>query len=77
MSNYNYTKSGITLSDREKEILSDLCQGLTREEIAQNGNISINTVKSFFKNIEERMLWRMKYLFTAVVSLFPGPVSQS
>lgn len=55
MSNYNHTESRITLSDREKGILSDLCQGLTREEIAQNDNISINTVKSFLKNIYSKL----------------------
>jgi len=55
MSNYNCTKTKIILSDREKDILSDLCQGLTREEIAHNGNISINTVKTFLKNIYSKL----------------------
>jgi LuxR family maltose regulon positive regulatory protein len=35
----------ITLSPRESEVLADLCQGLSRSEIAVAHNLSINTVK--------------------------------
>ncbi|MCC8023009.1 MAG: LuxR C-terminal-related transcriptional regulator [Clostridiales bacterium] len=39
------------LTPREKEILEDLCQGLSRSEIALARNISVNTVKSMIKTI--------------------------
>jgi LuxR family maltose regulon positive regulatory protein len=43
------------LSPREMEILTGLSQGLTREELAENGDISINTVKSVIKNIYNKL----------------------
>jgi len=39
------------LSRREVEVLSDLCHGLTRDEIADNRNLSVNTVKTILQNI--------------------------
>ncbi len=39
-------KNQVALSKREKEILSCLCRGLTRGEIASTCNLSLNTVKS-------------------------------
>jgi len=39
------------LTNREIDILRNLCQGLTREEIAQCLSISVNTVKSALQNI--------------------------
>ena len=45
----------IPLSDREKEVLNNLSQGLTREEIAISLNISVNTVKSTLQNIYNKL----------------------
>jgi DNA-binding CsgD family transcriptional regulator len=39
-------KKHVTLSKRETDVLTALCQGLTREEIALTCGLSINTVKS-------------------------------
>jgi len=39
------------LTSREEELLKSLCQGLTREEIAESLYISLNTVKSSLQNI--------------------------
>jgi len=39
------------LTKREIQILSDLCHGLTREEIADNNNLSVNTVRSILQGI--------------------------
>ncbi len=39
------------LTDKELELLRSLCQGLTREELAQSHELSINTVKSRLKSI--------------------------
>ena len=44
-------KNEVTLSDREMEVLSDLYQGLTRDEIAENRYLSINTVKKILQSI--------------------------
>jgi LuxR family maltose regulon positive regulatory protein len=45
----------VLLSRREKELLSDLSRGFTREEIAADLDISINTVKSVIKSIYNKM----------------------
>jgi LuxR family maltose regulon positive regulatory protein len=45
----------VELSPREMEILVGLSQGLTREELAENGDISINTVKSVIKNVYSKL----------------------
>jgi len=39
------------LSKREREVLLDLYHGLTRDEIAENRNLSINTVKKILPSI--------------------------
>ena len=39
------------LSEREKEVLHDLYQGLSRDEIAENRYLSINTVKKILQSI--------------------------
>jgi len=44
-------KESIELSEREREILSDLYHGLSREEIADNRYLSINTVKKTLQSI--------------------------
>ncbi|MDR1239054.1 MAG: LuxR C-terminal-related transcriptional regulator [Treponema sp.] len=46
---------GAALSRREKEILSGLSQGLTREEIAGISAISVNTVKSVIRSIYNKL----------------------
>jgi LuxR family maltose regulon positive regulatory protein len=43
------------LSRREGEVLRDLAQGFTREEIAATCYISINTVKGIIKNIYSKL----------------------
>ena len=51
--------NGITeetiFSSREKEILSDLCQGLSRMEIVASRNLSINTVKMVINNVYTKL----------------------
>ena len=46
---------GVPLSFREKEILRDLYQGLSRPEIASSKNISINAVKLMINSIYEKL----------------------
>ena len=41
----------VTLSEREQEVLNDLYHGLSREEIATNRYLSINTVKKILQSI--------------------------
>ena len=41
----------VSLSDRETEVLGDLYHGLSREEIATNRFLSINTVKKILQSI--------------------------
>ncbi|MHB9292931.1 LuxR C-terminal-related transcriptional regulator [Hollandina sp. SP2] len=43
------------LSAREQQLLLNLSQGLTREEIAKSANLSINTVKSVIKSIYHKL----------------------
>jgi len=45
----------IPLSDRELEVLIDLYHGLSREEIALNQHISINTVKTRLQSIYNKL----------------------
>ncbi|MDR1194086.1 MAG: LuxR C-terminal-related transcriptional regulator [Peptococcaceae bacterium] len=47
----NHLESGVRLSPREMEILLDLYHGLSRSEIAENRNLSVNTVKSVLQMI--------------------------
>ncbi|GHV72017.1 hypothetical protein AGMMS49928_26930 [Spirochaetia bacterium] len=44
-----------TLSPRELEVLSDLAQGFTREEIAASISISVNTVKSVLRSVYNKL----------------------
>ncbi|MDR3295479.1 MAG: LuxR C-terminal-related transcriptional regulator [Clostridiales Family XIII bacterium] len=48
-------RSSVCLSKREKEVLHDLSQGFTREEIASSNYVSINTVKSEIRNIYNKL----------------------
>lgn len=43
------------LSQRERKVLQSLSQGLTREEIAKQQYISVNTVKSTIRNIYNKL----------------------
>jgi len=44
-------KEAVALSNREREVLGDLYHGLSREEIATNRYLSINTVKKTLQSI--------------------------
>ncbi|AEF86147.1 putative transcriptional regulator [Treponema primitia ZAS-2] len=46
---------GTTLTSREMQVLTGLSQGLTREEIARDGGISINTVKSVIRTVYRKL----------------------
>jgi DNA-binding NarL/FixJ family response regulator len=50
----SYSGEGIELSDREKEILISVAQGMTNKEIAEKHHISIHTVISHRKNISRK-----------------------
>ena len=45
----------VPLSDREHEVLVDLYHGLSREEIATNQHLSINTVKKILQSIYTKL----------------------
>lgn len=45
----------IELTKREKEVLINLCQGLTREEIAESLYISVSTVKHTLNSIYSKL----------------------
>ncbi|MCL2513790.1 MAG: LuxR C-terminal-related transcriptional regulator, partial [Oscillospiraceae bacterium] len=44
-------KDAVSLSDREHEVLNDLYHGLSRDEIAENRYLSVNTVKKILQSI--------------------------
>ncbi|MDR1863451.1 MAG: LuxR C-terminal-related transcriptional regulator [Treponema sp.] len=48
-------RAAVVLSRREKEILTGLSQGFTREEIAGFSSISVNTVKSVIRSIYNKL----------------------
>ena len=48
------TSEGVELSEREKEMLVAVAQGLTNKEIADKYNISVHTVISHRKNISRK-----------------------
>jgi LuxR family maltose regulon positive regulatory protein len=51
----NDRPKGNPLSRREREILTLLSQGLTREEIADDSGLSVNTVKSTLRSIYNKL----------------------
>jgi len=55
LKNGQQTTEHFQLSRREKEILIDLCQGLTREEIAESLYLSVHTVKSTLQKIYNKL----------------------
>jgi LuxR family maltose regulon positive regulatory protein len=48
-------REGTALSRREKAVLTGLSRGLTREEIALDGGISVNTVKSAIRSVYNKL----------------------
>jgi LuxR family maltose regulon positive regulatory protein len=44
-----------TLSNREKEILTDMCHGLSRTEIACNRAISVSTIKTLVQSVYAKL----------------------
>lgn len=44
-----------TLSEREREVLALLAEGLSNEEIARELNIAVNTVRNHVRNILEKL----------------------
>lgn len=53
--NLHDKRDQIHLSKRERDVLSSLCQGLTRDEIADAYNLSANTVKSILRSIFNKL----------------------
>jgi LuxR family maltose regulon positive regulatory protein len=50
-----FDQGGLKLSRREMEVLTNLCQGMTQEEIAGLASLSVNTVKSVVRNIYNKL----------------------
>lgn len=50
-----HTATNFSLTEREKEILAHLVQGLSHKLIAQERNISIHTVNTHIRNIYEKL----------------------
>ena len=50
-----YTESQDVLSDREIEVIKLAAEGLSNHEIMKKLYISLNTVKSHFKNINQKL----------------------
>jgi LuxR family maltose regulon positive regulatory protein len=48
-------QAGTALSRRESEVLKGLSHGFTREEIARESSISVNTVKSAIRNVYNKL----------------------
>ncbi|MDR2500871.1 MAG: LuxR C-terminal-related transcriptional regulator [Treponema sp.] len=48
-------EDGSALSPRELEVLAGLAQGFTREEIAADSDISVNTVKSVIRSVYNKL----------------------
>jgi LuxR family maltose regulon positive regulatory protein len=51
----NLNDRAYTLSNREKEILTDMCHGLSRTEIACNRAISVSTIKTLIQSIYAKL----------------------
>jgi LuxR family maltose regulon positive regulatory protein len=45
----------VRLSKREMEVLSNLAQGFTRQDIADANSISVNTAKSTITNVYNKL----------------------
>lgn len=44
-----------SLTKKELNVLIDLCHGLSREEIALNQDLSVNTIKTMLENIYNKL----------------------
>jgi DNA-binding NarL/FixJ family response regulator len=54
--NYHHLNDQLfSLTQREKEVLSDLCRGLSREEIAYSRCVSANNVKMMIQTIYTKL----------------------
>jgi LuxR family maltose regulon positive regulatory protein len=51
----NLNNKAHTLTRREKEVLTDLCHGLSRTEVACNRSISVSTVKTLIQSIHSKL----------------------
>jgi len=47
----NKIENKIALSERERDVLSDMCRGFSRDEIAQSRYLSLNTVKKIMQSL--------------------------
>jgi LuxR family maltose regulon positive regulatory protein len=52
---YQDARAAVILSRRELAVFKGLSRGLTREELAEEGDISINTVKSVIKSVYNKL----------------------
>jgi LuxR family maltose regulon positive regulatory protein len=52
---HHLNDQAFTLTSREKDILADMCHGLSRTEIACNRNISSSTVKTLIQSIYTKL----------------------
>ncbi|MDR2313992.1 MAG: LuxR C-terminal-related transcriptional regulator [Spirochaetaceae bacterium] len=50
-----FNRKGVKLSRREMEVLTNLAQGMTQEEIAGISSLSVNTVKSVIRSIYNKL----------------------
>jgi DNA-binding NarL/FixJ family response regulator len=50
----NKEENKISFTDREKEVLELTCKGMTNEEIANNLNLSLGTIKGYRSNLLEK-----------------------
>ena len=62
------------LSDRESEVLSLICQGLSNQQVAQNLYLSINSVKTYIRTLyrkigvesrSQAVIWGLGHGFTS------------
>jgi LuxR family maltose regulon positive regulatory protein len=52
---YQDARAAVFLSRRELSVFKGLSRGLTREELAEEGDISINTVKSVIRSVYNKL----------------------
>ncbi len=60
MTQISSSEQTVSLSDREKEVLECMCEGMTYKEIATKLNIAIDTVRSHTRKIYEKLQVRSK-----------------
>jgi DNA-binding NarL/FixJ family response regulator len=52
---FNFNLYELHFTRREKDIINELVKGNLNKEIANNLNISVNTVKKYIKNIYKKV----------------------